>query len=164
MKYSKNSIAVPMLVIVPGIMMSSSRSAMGISTGDSQLSDDRLTAVCNYLAIEQNPIGLETLELREAQQRLDDTMARLPFAREWLAKEQEILDRLRPVVEQGAIAELQLNRQEQQILSVQNEVLRLELEILSSLERMEILREEIVREATRVKLTTQIEATEWCQQ
>ncbi|HIK33924.1 MAG TPA: hypothetical protein IGS17_11025 [Oscillatoriales cyanobacterium M59_W2019_021] len=163
MKLNRNEIAL-LTVLFAEVMMSSSALARDISPGEPRLADDRWTAVCHYLAIEQNPVGLKTLELREAQDRLDDAMAVLPLVRERLAKEQEILDLIRPVFERGAISELQLNRQEQQVLSVQNEVLTLELEIFSSLERMESARETIARQATRAKLATLMETSGWCQE
>ncbi|HIK33925.1 MAG TPA: HlyD family efflux transporter periplasmic adaptor subunit [Oscillatoriales cyanobacterium M4454_W2019_049] len=66
---------------------------------------------------------------RSAEARRNQAEERVRISAERLAKEQEILDRIRPVVEQGAVAELQLNRQEQQVLSVQNELLAGESEL-----------------------------------
>jgi hemolysin D len=67
-----------------------------------------------------------------AESRLSNTRARVVTAQERLAKEREILERIRPVVEQGAVAELQLNRQEQQVLSAQDTVLSLQSEIANT--------------------------------
>lgn len=157
MRWNQNAIAILMVLFAEAVM-SSSALARDISPGETRLADDRLTPICNYLASDPNLVDLETLEFREAQQRLDNAETRLAMARERLVKEQEILDRIRPVVEQGAVAELQLNRQEQQVFSVQNEVLALESKISS-------LRSQLRRStATLEKISTLREETGWCQE
>jgi hypothetical protein len=162
-RFDKNWIAVPMLASVPWIVMSSSLSAMGISIGDSRLSDDRLTPVCNYLITTQNSIDLETLELREAQQRLDYAQEILSMARERLAKEQEMLYRIRPLVEEGAVSELQLNYQEQQVLRAQETIVALESELVSAQEVVAALRSSGTGQATRAKIAALMETSGLCQ-
>jgi hemolysin D len=104
--------------------------------GTSQLrlgsTQDRLGSNQDRLSSTQERLVTARERLLGAQDRLVQAQQRAANARERLAKEQEILDRIRPVVEQGAVAELQLNRQEQQVLTAQDAVVAAESEISSA--------------------------------
>lgn len=65
------------------------------------------------------------LEISQLQQQLSQTRGQLEAARQSLNIDQQILDRIAPLAEEGGIAELQLMRQEQEVLNARAEVDRL---------------------------------------
>ncbi|MDY6938526.1 MAG: HlyD family efflux transporter periplasmic adaptor subunit [Cyanobacteriota bacterium] len=67
-----------------------------------------------------------------ARERLEEARYREQKAQERLQKELEVLDRIRPVVEQGAVAELQLNQQEQQVISAEDTLSSRQSEVSSA--------------------------------
>ncbi|MGB5900352.1 MAG: HlyD family efflux transporter periplasmic adaptor subunit [Geitlerinemataceae cyanobacterium] len=109
--------------------LASTRERLISSQAQIGTSESRLGSTQDRLASTQERIASARERLLGAQDRLRQAREREANARERLVKEQEILDRIRPVVEQGAVAELQLNRQEQQVLSVQDAVIAAESEI-----------------------------------
>jgi hemolysin D len=70
-------------------------------------------------------IAAAGFEISQLRQQLDQAQAQLASARQKLAIDQSIVDNIRPVVEEGAIARVQLLRQEQEVLTGQAEVSRL---------------------------------------
>jgi HlyD family secretion protein len=69
------------------------------------------------------------LEISQLQQQLSQTQGQLNTARQSLQIDQSILDRIEPLAEEGGIAELQLMRQEQEVLNARAEVDRLAEEV-----------------------------------
>ncbi|MGJ3244480.1 MAG: HlyD family efflux transporter periplasmic adaptor subunit [Elainellaceae cyanobacterium] len=65
------------------------------------------------------------LQVRELQEELSQVQSQIATARQTLAIEQSILDNIGPLVEEGAIAELQYRRQEVETLNRQAELDRL---------------------------------------
>ncbi|MGJ3249832.1 MAG: HlyD family efflux transporter periplasmic adaptor subunit, partial [Elainellaceae cyanobacterium] len=65
------------------------------------------------------------LQVRELQEELSQVQSQMATARQTLAIEQNILDNIGPLVEEGAIAELQYRRQEVEALNRQAELDRL---------------------------------------
>ncbi|HLO50819.1 MAG TPA: chromosome partitioning protein ParA [Kamptonema sp.] len=92
---------------------------------------DQLRVAETQLGFAQNQLSYADQQLNSAQEQLRSSEEQRKLAQEQLTKSQEvyksqkgILDRLSPLVEQGAIAELQKERQEQDVLRSQTEVLK----------------------------------------
>ncbi len=139
---------------------------------------DRLSSAQNRLGIVQSGSSNDSQQLILAQQRLQTAQRRLQDANERLAmapqrqqtamerldNEREIEDRIKPLVEAGAISELQLQRQEQErlarqqeVLSTQNELSRAqsevassEAEVLSAESAITTIQDNVVRRQTEV--------------
>ncbi|MCT7987716.1 HlyD family efflux transporter periplasmic adaptor subunit [Laspinema olomoucense] len=77
----------------------------------------------------QLPRALEQLET--ARRQIPTAQAQLETAKQGLAVNQSIMGRIQPVVAEGALSELQEERQEQEILRSQAEVSNREAELLS---------------------------------
>ncbi|OCR02799.1 chromosome partitioning protein ParA [Oscillatoriales cyanobacterium USR001] len=92
---------------------------------------DQLRIAETQLGFAQNQLTYADQQLNSAQEQLRSSLEQRKLAQEQLSKAQEvyksqkgILDRLSPLVEQGAIAELQAERQQQDVLKSQTDVLR----------------------------------------
>lgn len=96
-----------------------------------QQAADAERAAREQLRIAESQLGYAQNQLNYSQQQLNSTREQLKLAQDQLTKSQEvlssnknILDRLSPLVEEGAIAELQKDRQQQEVLRGQSEVLK----------------------------------------
>ena len=92
---------------------------------------DQLRVAETQLVFAQNQLTYSDQQLKSSEEQLKSSQEQRSLAEEQLAKSQQvyksqksILDRLSPLVEQGAIAELQKERQEQDVLRSQSEVLK----------------------------------------
>jgi HlyD family secretion protein len=92
---------------------------------------DQLRIAETQLGFAQNQLTYADQQLNSSQEQLRSSVEQKKLAQEQLSKAQEvyksqkgILDRLAPLVEQGAIAELQAERQQQDVLKSQTDVLR----------------------------------------
>jgi HlyD family secretion protein len=74
----------------------------------------------------QSRITTAQLQMQELQKQLSQTQEQLASAKEILSLSENISNRLRSVVAEGAISEVQAQKQEQEVLSRQSEVARLQ--------------------------------------
>jgi hemolysin D len=81
-----------------------------------------LTSQAEY----QSRLTTAQLQMQELQKQLGQTQAQLAGAKETLNLSKNIANRLRSVVAEGAISEVQAQKQEQEVLSRQSEVDRLQ--------------------------------------
>jgi HlyD family secretion protein len=68
------------------------------------------------------------LEVSQLQEQLNQVITQLATARQTLAINEQVLNDLRPLLEEGGIQRLQVTRQEQQVLESRSEVERLQQE------------------------------------
>ena len=92
---------------------------------------DQLRIAETQLGFAQNQLIYADQQLASSQEQLRSSLEQKKLAQEQLSKAQEvyksqksILDRLTPLVQEGAIAELQAERQQQDVLKSQTDVLR----------------------------------------
>lgn len=92
----------------------------------------------DQLKVAQSQLSYSQNQLSYSQQQLNSTREQLDLARGQLAKSKEVLDsnknilgRLSPLVEQGAVAELQKDHQVQEVLRGESEVLKQQDQIQS---------------------------------
>jgi HlyD family secretion protein len=92
---------------------------------------DQLRIAETQLGFAQNQLTYADQQLTSSQEQLRSSVDQKKLAEEQLSKAQEvyksqkgILDRLTPLVQEGAIAELQAERQQQDVLKSQTDVLR----------------------------------------
>ena len=92
---------------------------------------DQKIVAQQQLGFAQNQLNYAQQQLASSQEQVKSALAQKDLAEEQLAKSQQvlksnqgILSRLGPLVEQGAIAELQRERQEQDVFRGQSEVLK----------------------------------------
>ena len=92
---------------------------------------DQLRIAETQLGFAQNQLTYADQQLASSQEQLRSSLEQKKLAQEQLSKAQEvyksqkgILDRLTPLVQEGAIAELQAERQQQDVLKSQTDVLR----------------------------------------
>jgi HlyD family secretion protein len=93
--------------------------------------EDAEAAARDQLRVAQSQLDYAHNQLAYSQEQLNSSREQLELARGQLEKSKEVLDsnqrilgRLDPLVEEGAIAELQQDRQQQEVLRGENEVLR----------------------------------------
>jgi HlyD family secretion protein len=91
-------------------------------------------------------------QLETAKQQLPNSEKRMANAQELLASDQGLMERIRPVVEAGALSELQSRRQMQQILTRRNEVVASEGEIISRREQIANIQGEIAQRQSEITL------------
>ncbi|MFB2935037.1 HlyD family efflux transporter periplasmic adaptor subunit [Aerosakkonemataceae cyanobacterium BLCC-F154] len=91
-------------------------------------------------------------QLEAAKQQLPNSEKRLATAKELLATDEGLLAKIRPVVEQGALSDLQGRRQLQQVLTRKNEVAASEAEILSRKEQISGILGEIAERQNEITL------------
>lgn len=91
----------------------------------------------------QLPRAIQQFETSKAQ--LPRALERATTAKALLATDQALLDKIKPVVAAGAISELQSRRQEQQVLTRQNDVAQSESEILTRQNEVTQSESEILR-------------------
>ncbi|WP_413165859.1 chromosome partitioning protein ParA [Capilliphycus salinus ALCB114379] len=96
-----------------------------------QQAQDAEAAAREQLGVAQSQLQFAQNQLAYSQEQLNSSREQLELARGQLAKSEQvlasnraILDRLVPLVEEGGIAVLQKDRQEQEVLRGENEVLR----------------------------------------
>jgi hemolysin D len=92
---------------------------------------DQMTVAQQQLGFAQNQLNYAQQQLSSSQEQVKSALAQRDLAQEQLAKSQQvlksnqnILGRLAPLVEEGAIAELQKERQEQDVFRGQSDVLK----------------------------------------
>ncbi|HEY9903405.1 MAG TPA: chromosome partitioning protein ParA, partial [Candidatus Sericytochromatia bacterium] len=92
---------------------------------------DQMTVAQQQLGFAQNQLNYAQQQLSSSQEQVKSALAQKDLAQEQLAKSQQvlksnqnILGRLGPLVEEGAIAELQKERQEQDVFKGQSDVLK----------------------------------------
>jgi hemolysin D len=97
-------------------------------------------------------------QLITARQRFLTAQAQLPRARErevtarnLLATDQALLERIIPVAKQGAIADLQVKRQEQQLLTRQSEFSARQSDVLTSISEISARQDEISRTESEIE-------------
>ncbi|MGL5062879.1 MAG: chromosome partitioning protein ParA [Microcoleus sp.] len=96
-----------------------------------QAQRDQMVVAQQQLVFAQNQLNYAQQQLASSQEQVKSALAQKDLAEEQLAKSQQvlksnqgILGRLGPLVEQGAIAELQRERQEQDVFRGENEVIK----------------------------------------
>ncbi|WP_445250971.1 MULTISPECIES: chromosome partitioning protein ParA [unclassified Microcoleus] len=92
---------------------------------------DQMTVAQQQLGFAQNQLNYAQQQLSSSQEQVKSALAQKDLAEEQLTKSQQvlksnqgILGRLGPLVEEGAIAELQRERQEQDVFKGQSDVLK----------------------------------------
>ncbi|MGF1494258.1 MAG: chromosome partitioning protein ParA [Microcoleaceae cyanobacterium] len=85
---------------------------------------EQLQVAQNQLLFSQNQLDNAERQLQFADSQQQLAQQQLSKSEEVLTSNQAILNRITPFVEEGAIAELQRDRQEQEVLRGENEVLR----------------------------------------
>jgi len=92
---------------------------------------DQMTVAQQQLGFAVNQLNYAKQQLASSEEQVKSALAQKDLAQEQLAKSQQvlksnqnILGRLSPLVEEGAIAELQKERQEQDVFRGQSEVLK----------------------------------------
>ncbi|MEG4271225.1 MULTISPECIES: chromosome partitioning protein ParA [unclassified Microcoleus] len=92
---------------------------------------DQMIVAQQQLGFAQNQLNYAQQQLSSSQEQVKSALAQRDLAQEQLAKSQQvlksnqnILGRLAPLVEEGAIAELQKERQEQDVFRGQSDVLK----------------------------------------
>ena len=92
---------------------------------------DQMVVAQQQLGFAQNQLNYAQQQLSSSQEQVKSALAQKDLAQEQLAKSQQvlksnqnILGRLGPLVEEGAIAELQKERQEQDVFKGQSDVLK----------------------------------------
>ncbi|MEG5182634.1 chromosome partitioning protein ParA [Microcoleus sp. B4-C3] len=92
---------------------------------------DQMIVAQQQLGFAQNQLNYAQQQLASSQEQVKSALAQRDLAQEQLAKSQQvlksnqnILGRLAPLVEEGAIAELQKERQEQDVFRGQSDVLK----------------------------------------
>jgi hemolysin D len=92
---------------------------------------NQMTVAQQQLGFAQNQLNYSQQQLESSKEQIKSSLAQKQLADEQLAKSQQvlksnqaILGRLGPLVEQGAIAELQRERQEQDVFRGQSDVLK----------------------------------------
>jgi len=73
----------------------------------------------------QSRVAAAQLQIRELEKQRSQVQGQLVSAQEILTLNQEILGRIQPVVQEGALSQLQYQRQQQEVLTKQSEVDRL---------------------------------------
>ncbi len=76
----------------------------------------------------QSRVANAQLQIKESEKELSQTQGQLVTARKVVALNQQILNQIEPVVAEGAISKLQYQRQQQEVLTSQAEVDRLNAE------------------------------------
>ncbi len=96
-----------------------------------QAQRDQIVVAQQQLGFADNKLNYARQQLASSEQQVKSALAQKQLAEEQLAKSQQvlksnqgILSRLGPLVEQGAIAELQRERQEQDVFRGQSDVLK----------------------------------------
>lgn len=96
-------------------------------------------------------------QLETAKEQLPMAANRVSTAQELLASDQALLDKIKPVVEAGALSELQSRRQQQQVLTRKNELVSSQAEILSRREQISAILGEIAeRQAEMTQRQTEL--------
>lgn len=90
-----------------------------------QLTPEQRQRLESGLSQSNTTIAAAQLDISQLSQQLDQAQSELAAARQKLRIDQSIVDDIRPVVEEGAIARIQLLRQEQEVLGGRAEVDRL---------------------------------------
>ncbi|MEB3277321.1 MAG: chromosome partitioning protein ParA [Lyngbya sp.] len=85
---------------------------------------DQLRVAQSQLDYARNQLAYSQEQLNSSREQLELARGQLQKSEEVLASNRAILDRLIPLVEEGGIAILQKDRQEQEVLRGENEVLR----------------------------------------
>ena len=85
---------------------------------------DQLRVAQSQLDYARNQLAYSQEQLNSSREQLELARGQLQKSEEVLASNRAILDRLVPLVEEGGIAILQKDRQEQEVLRGENEVLR----------------------------------------
>lgn len=85
---------------------------------------DQLRVAQSQLEYARNQLSYSQEQLNSSREQLELAKGQLAKSQQVLASNQAILERLIPLVEEGGIAELQKDRQEQEVLRGENEVLR----------------------------------------
>jgi len=119
-----------------------------------QQNQDALRAARDQLQYTENQLNYSERQLTLAEDQLTKS-------EDLLGVNQSILDQISPLVEEGAMADLQLKRQEQDILRNQNEVLRQQDQIQQRQGEINQRRGEIERQQAEVqRLENEIQRTQ----
>ncbi|WP_199246373.1 HlyD family efflux transporter periplasmic adaptor subunit [[Phormidium] sp. ETS-05] len=116
------------------------------------LSRDQLQASLNQVASARAQLPAAQAQLDAALAQLPTAEAQLYNAQQGLKLNESILAQISPLVEQGAVSELQRKRQEQEVLNRETEVSAREAEILSRRQEISGREAEILRR--RDEITT----------
>lgn len=132
------------------------------------LSRDQLQATLNQVASARAQLPAAQAQLDAARAQLPTAEAQLYNAQQGLKLNESILAQISPLVEQGAVSELQRKRQEQEVLNRETDVAARQAEILSRKQEIsgreaEILRRQddiTTREAELIRRQDEIVARE----
>ncbi|MEL6319602.1 MAG: biotin/lipoyl-binding protein, partial [Cyanobacteria bacterium J06626_14] len=104
------------------------------NAGPSSLSPEQQFRLGALQTEAQSDVSSALFEVEALQRQLAQVEGQIAFAEQNLAIEQDILDNITPLVEEGALSSLQLNRQRSEVLTRQDEYNRLrdERQVISS--------------------------------